>query len=533
MSLYVSFTKLQIAENTDDLWGISVVLRTLSAFGLLLAMTCTPQAQGVQAGKELHWNDGANWVKVAQGWSDADRLKYWSTPQGSLLIPYSWFTSLERADGKGDFASAENLSAFGFITLDTPVSPGGPLAVGLVDEPGIKNTRWLGFTCAACHTGAVKYGDKRLLLAGGQGMLRFVEFHDALTASLRRTLDDAAVFDRFFAKVNAKTPIKKDELRSWLLAETREREAYVEFNTKGQHPGPGRVDALGIIFNSVSFRDLGVPENRFPADAPVSYPAVWDTHKFDRVQYNAVVTNVGPGPLVRNVGQVLGVFGKLDFDPNWPIPGYKSTVKLSKLKELEALVAKLEAPRWPENVLPPIDKAKAAQGKPIFDRNCASCHTTARNVTQLPLEVRLVPLDVVKTDPKTAVNAVKNQVSSGPLEGRKEFVLAGGNIGPTIPPGLMLAHAAIGAVLDDPLLALQGDIDNMFAKHVQPLPSLTSYKARPLDGIWATAPYLHNGSVRNLYQLLLPAAQRETSFEIGDNEFDPVDVGLSAKAPVP
>jgi hypothetical protein len=52
------------------------------------------------------------------------------------------------------------------------------------------------------------------------------------------------------------------------------------------------------------------------------------------------------------------------------------------------------------------------------------------------------------------------------------------------------------------------------------------YKAAPLAGIWATAPYLHNGSVANLYQLLLPAVQRLPTFKVGSREFDPLNVGF-------
>lgn len=52
------------------------------------------------------------------------------------------------------------------------------------------------------------------------------------------------------------------------------------------------------------------------------------------------------------------------------------------------------------------------------------------------------------------------------------------------------------------------------------------YKARPLAGAWATAPYLHNGSVRNLYQLLSPQHERDRKFFIGRPEFDTVQVGL-------
>jgi hypothetical protein len=58
-------------------------------------------------------------------------------------------------------------------------------------------------------------------------------------------------------------------------------------------------------------------------------------------------------------------------------------------------------------------------------------------------------------------------------------------------------------------------------------PRTLRYKARPLDGIWATAPYLHNGSVPNLYELLLPAEKRSKTFFVGSSEFDPVHVGFN------
>jgi mono/diheme cytochrome c family protein len=57
--------------------------------------------------------------------------------------------------------------------------------------------------------------------------------------------------------------------------------------------------------------------------------------------------------------------------------------------------------------------------------------------------------------------------------------------------------------------------------------TVAHYRARPLDGIWATAPYLHNGSVPTLYDLLLPQGKRPPSFCIGDRQFDPVKVGLA------
>jgi hypothetical protein len=54
---------------------------------------------------------------------------------------------------------------------------------------------------------------------------------------------------------------------------------------------------------------------------------------------------------------------------------------------------------------------------------------------------------------------------------------------------------------------------------------LENYKSRPLHGIWATPPFLHNGSVRTIYQLLSPQDQRERSFWSGTREYDPVNLG--------
>jgi hypothetical protein len=70
-----------------------------------------------------------------------------------------------------------------------------------------------------------------------------------------------------------------------------------------------------------------------------------------------------------------------------------------------------------------------------------------------------------------------------------------------------------------------------------PVASLKSYKARPLNGIWATAPYLHNGSIPTLYDLLLPKKRpgdpesgeyRPDEFVVGSREFDPVKVGFKS-----
>jgi hypothetical protein len=54
---------------------------------------------------------------------------------------------------------------------------------------------------------------------------------------------------------------------------------------------------------------------------------------------------------------------------------------------------------------------------------------------------------------------------------------------------------------------------------------MDGYKPRPLAGVWATPPFLHNGSVPTLYDLLSPIEDRAPNFYVGRREFDPVKVG--------
>ena len=97
----------------------------------------------------------------------------------------------------------------------------------------------------------------------------------------------------------------------------------------------------------------------------------------------------------------------------------------------------------------------------------------------------------------------------------------------------MLVHTVVAVILGSPWNQY-GEVD--FAELRDRKETTTTdpealmvYKARPLNGIWATAPYLHNGSVPNLYQLLLPTEQRLREFTVGRRAFDPVNVGFKTE----
>jgi hypothetical protein len=78
-------------------------------------------------------------------------------------------------------------------------------------------------------------------------------------------------------------------------------------------------------------------------------------------------------------------------------------------------------------------------------------------------------------------------------------------------------------VRDDLKSHIQDRLANMFRPPAPDAPA--AYESRVLHGIWATAPYLHNGSVPSLWELLLPPERRSPSFMVGSRKFDPKNVG--------
>ena len=89
----------------------------------------------------------------------------------------------------------------------------------------------------------------------------------------------------------ASDPAKAD-LKNQLRAVQVLRLEYNERNLPGDGAppyGPGRVDAFGAIMNEVTTIFADVPSNQAPANAPVSYPFLWDTPQHDRVQWNGAL----------------------------------------------------------------------------------------------------------------------------------------------------------------------------------------------------------------------------------------------------
>lgn len=128
----------------------------------------------------------------------------------------------------------------------------------------------------------------------------------------------------------------------------------------------------------------------------------------------------------------------------------------SDFRDVYAFIEALRPPKYPL----PIDQAKSERGRIVFNKNCASCHGTYGDGSEFP-NIH-VDIDDIKTD-------------------RVRY------------DALTPAHRShYGASW----FADMGEQET--------LAEVDGYVAPPLDGIWASAPYLHNGSVPTLWHLLHP-----------------------------
>jgi hypothetical protein len=520
---------------------------------------------------------------LPQNWSETDRQWFYTTPQGSKLIKYSWALNLERADDQTLFF-ADGLARLGYLpNAKSAVNPDG-LPVGFVKDTSLLGND-LGMSCAACHTNQVEYQGTMYRIDGGPtdgDLFGFLaEMGESLTATSASRTDPK--FLRFAKRVlgSHNNFLARDLLYRDLKKYTTYFNTFVDDTTPSTQWGKARADAFGAIFNRVTAIDLKIPANNRPPNAPVSYPFLWDTSWHNVVQWNGSAPNqLAILRLARNVGEVLGVFANIKIQkPHFLHWYYDSTAKRINLLEIEDRLAKLRSPKWPSS-FPPIDTAKAAQGQVIYNAQCLSCHAIATPGQRQ--DVTMTPLAAVGTDPAMVTVAANRQALTGVLQGVPAMIFFGDKFGAAAGAGAITFNAVVGAILSpipsdwfwgtpstaktetarmttstrtgegsendlrNDLLSkthrVRSIIDDVTARTTDPVkldlddaakvianapPPGLAYKARPMDGIWATAPYLHNGSVPTLRDLFTAEGARPKTFYVGSRAFDPINVGFS------
>jgi mono/diheme cytochrome c family protein len=153
-------------------------------------------------------------------------------------------------------------------------------------------------------------------------------------------------------------------------------------------------------------------------------------------------------------------------------------------RDIQQFLLSLEPPKYPL----PVDEAKARRGEGVFKRHCASCHGMPG--PGQPYPNKIIDLETIGTDPIRAIGIQERA--------REHYV-----------------KTWFGQERD---------------AHGQPLKYAINhgYQAPPLDGVWATAPYFHNGSVPTVYDVLNSAsrpARFTRSYRTDQSEYDPVKLG--------
>ena len=466
-----------------------------------------------------------------QGWSGDLRTRYYYDPQGSRLMPYDWFVALEQPGNDRPFIEPAHVEALGYLAAaPSALNPDG-LPVGFVKDPAEnpETGHWVGFTCAACHTNDMVLAGQRVRIDGGPPLSDFETFMKRLDAAVAATLADDAKFDRFATRVSPMNGA--DALRGQLAAYDGTLGALMERNRTPHPYGAGRLDAFGHILNAVSGYALDEPRNIRSPDAPVSYPFLWLTPKMEWVQWNGSAAN----PMGRNAGEVLGTFGTVELVTT-PDEMFASSVLIDDLAEMEAWLQRLKPPPWPETILGALDPAKVEAGRALYERDCMGCHnlppyrmTAAKdNIKGLQfIKVAMIPYEKVGTDPRMIENFGPRMAYTGPLAdvlfgGREQVPAAEYLI--TVVGATVKRAFTVGQVPRDKQLAYSGFRYSPDGKPDTPT-NILAYKASPLAGVWATAPYLHNGSVPTLDDLLRAPAERPGVFYVGNRVFDPARVG--------
>jgi hypothetical protein len=489
-------------------------------------------------------------------WTPAIRTQFWYMDQGSKLMPYSWFLNLECPTTPvlpcpSGSKIKDSLPNYGFIPApaiygsSAALNPDS-LPIGLArhtdsDGPD-KSVPFIGLTCAACHSTRIEFpGQGTLIIEGAPGKVDFDRFYEDVAASLRETLNDPDRQKRFLSAINEPDALPR------MTERVRRFEIRRKNNAQIVLAGFGRADAFGAIFNQIlmavnaggnlTSAQMGI----VPLDAPSSYPFLWDISQQKFVQWNGSAPNLGDqgtGSYLRNVGEVLGVLGELTVQtksekPLIPEPPkYASSAVVPNLKIIESWVSDLRSPQWPGAVAA---KASLDEGQRVYQQECVGCHAVIdRETRKYPIRTRMISADDVQTDRMLIDNFRLRQGSSGLLAEQFTFTdpkVLFKRFEPRAPVRELTVNAALGAYAEQTNARVLKSVQDDLKELTEGAPDLSSYKARPLDGIWATGPFLHNGSVPNLAELLKRPQDRAAEFCVGSDLYDVKNIGYVSTTP--
>lgn len=372
-------------------------------------------------------------------------------------------------------------------------TPGGPVNINVVQ-----------LTCAGCHTGRVIDGSGSVQHLIGAPSTQFTRFRGSVFATVSDPGYTAAAFT---TALNAKPPgwvygvsdpaaLQKEmleravfnslaptivaNLKAGSLAGAQRFMATLGTYTYGMTPNapnpsgstPGYLDAIGagitIVVDPTVLTPAQVQAAVPPKPAMIDIMSVWNQADRPTAQWDGSIAS----KLHRNLAAELGVVGRPD------------KLNMDNVNKTTAYTEQLPSNPYPFD----INAASASRGRHLFDQNCASCHTAGNTATFSP--------SYVGTDANRAIIWTP-------------YSMAG-------------LTAALRAGCTDAVTC--NNPDGTPVPDAQIIASTGGYMALPLDGIWARAPYLHNGSVPSMYALL--TGDRPVKFQRGNIAYDQERMGF-------
>lgn len=238
--------------------------------------------------------------------------------------------------------------------------------------------------------------------------------------------------------------------------------------------GPGRVDTFNsakVIFN---FPMAHLDPSEF--DAPADFPSIWRQRQ--RKEPKEMQLHWDGNNTTVEERNKSAAFGTGTTPP---------TIDIARIRRVESWIMDVTPPPFSDFF--PIDAKLAARGQPLYKEYCADCHGASGSDFSGEYVGQVVPLAKIGTDRRR---------------------------------------------LDSYTYTLAVNQATLYAgypwrfTHFQ---KTHGYANMPLDGLWLRAPYLHNGSVPSLRDLLEPAAKRPKAFYRGNDVYDPVKLGFVANVP--
>ncbi|MGH7843939.1 MAG: cytochrome c, partial [Candidatus Binatia bacterium] len=410
--------------------------------------------------------------------NDEDHFKYGSIgSEHEFGIPYWIWRALPEL-------FAEKLPGKGYESLGFIYEKGKDLPIGM------SRRRYLGFdlvwlNCAFCHAGTVRETSDSApriytaMPANGFDFRAFMRFLFAAGED-RKFTPQRILFQ--IKQIREREGMKdlplldRLVLRFYGIYFMRERVLAIRdrLNFLREQPewGPGRVDTFNPLKAYFNFPpEKLAPEERI---GTTDFPSIYNQGQREerKMELHWDGNNVSLEERNRSAGMGAGIT--------------PPTADRTSMKRVADWLRNLPAPAYPFK----LDKELAAQGAPVYQKYCAECHGRDGKDFSGKYVGKVTPIEEIGTD--------RHRLDS---------------------------YTYDVAVNQNLLFAGYGD------ERFSHFRKTFGYANSPLDGLWLRAPYLHNGSVPTLRDLLEPSAKRPKSFYRGYDVYDQKKVGFVSDVP--